>query len=70
MARVLGKTADGLIRVEIDGRECVGCPGSLLETREVGIFTREGRFIPVPVASDIMTGQLVLPIIDGQLLAL
>ncbi len=70
MPRVLGKTSNGWIRVEIDGRECVGCPGSLLATREIGIFTSDGQFVAVPVASDIMTRQLVLPMVGGQFLTL
>ncbi|HAU07417.1 MAG: hypothetical protein UW46_C0005G0022 [Candidatus Yanofskybacteria bacterium GW2011_GWF1_44_227] len=70
MTQVLGKTPAGKLKVLVDGRECEGCPGSLIATHEPGIFTREGEFIALPVVSDVETHQLAVPTVDGQFLFL
>jgi hypothetical protein len=70
MTQVLGKMNEK-IRVRLDdGRECEGCPGSLLETRETGIFTEEGEFIALPVISDLETHKLGVLAVSGEFLAL
>jgi len=71
MAQVLGKTNER-IRVRLDGgRECEGCPGSLLATGELGIFVDGGNeFVPLPVVSDVETRRLGVLAVNGEFLAL
>ncbi|KKR23352.1 MAG: hypothetical protein UT53_C0022G0003 [Candidatus Yanofskybacteria bacterium GW2011_GWD2_39_48] len=71
MTQVIEKTPTGKIRVRVDGRECEGCPGSLLATRELGIFVNGGEeFVPLPVVSDLATRRLGVVAVGGQFLSL